>query len=212
MSVEIVAYFEGLENLRFAPEDQEKVDLALQLALNKAADKGRTLASKAIRQQVAFAARYLGPGAGRLKVGQRAFKGSLITSIDASEDPRSLARFSKDKVQPGGRRHKDGRVNVEVKPGSKTTIRRAFLITLKNGNIGLAVRTDGGKPVGAHKPKRLTKGNDNLWLLYGPSVSQAFVSANAQKGVAKQIEDNVLDVVQAEFDRQLKRLKVTTDA
>ena len=89
--------------------------------------------------------------------------------------------------------------------GRKKFIKRAFVMKLRNGNLGLAVRSAPGKqPEGAWKPKPIGK---NLWLLYGPSVDQVLMSARSGGGVFSEIEYDTLDVIETEFQRQLGLLE-----
>ena len=83
-----------------------------------------------------------------------------------------------------------------VKPGMARMLRRAFVFELKNGNRGLAMRTSGGRPLGAYRPTPLGK---NLWLLYGPSVDQVFGGT----GVAQEISPELVDYLEHEFHRLL---------
>jgi len=175
----------------------EQVALCAQRALNKIADRTRTRADRAVRDQIAFPASYLGPSSKRLWVETRASQRLLETTIRGQGRPTSLARFSKDKVLAPGKRHAGGGVSVTVHPGVTKTVKRAFLIRLNNNNIGLAVRTNGGEPPGAYKPKRIGK---NLFLVYGPSVNQALISAR-QSGVYEDIIPEMMDALDYEFSR-----------
>lgn len=185
----------------------EQVALCAQRALNKIADRTRTRADRAVRDQIAFPASYLGPGNKRLTVSQRASAQNLSVTIQGSSDPTSLARFTKEKVMAPGKRHKDGGVSVTVHYGAKKLIKRAFLMNLKNGNIGLAVRTSGGLPPGAYKPRSI---GNNLYLLYGPSVTQALISAR-ESGVYEEIAPEMMDALDYEF-RRLVDLEVSKNA
>ena len=71
---------------------------------------------------------------------------------------------------------------------------RAFVMELRGGNRGLAIRTDGSKPRGAYKPKPIGK---NLFLLYGPSVDQVF------RTVSEDVAPDVADELEVEFNRLL---------
>lgn len=209
VSEQVYIAIEGLDTLAFLPDFTQKVEKALIQALNKTADRGRTSADKRIREQVNFPASYLRPSQGRLTVSKRASPGKFEARITGRDQTTSLARFSKQKPLPPGRRHPKGEIRVSVKKGGKyRAIPRAFLITLKNGNIGLAARTDGSKPAGAFKPKQLTKGDSSLWLLYGPSVDQVLSSARTGAGVVEEMTPEVLAFLEAEFNRNLKRMGI----
>lgn len=80
---------------------------------------------------------------------------------------------------------------------------RAFLMRLKAGNsietksnLGLAVRTAKGKrPDKAYKPVKVS---ENLWLLYGVSVDQAFRTAR------EKVRPEAEAYLEAEFNRLLE--------
>lgn len=189
------------DQLSFVKEMTNSVELALTRALNRTADRSRTRAARAAREQVAFPASYVSPSSKRLWVKTRARKGFYQTLIEGRGNPTSLARFTKQKP---GQRSRAGGVTVTVKPGQRKTISRAFLMRLRNDNIGLAVRTDGAAPKGAYKPKAIGK---NLWLLYGPSVDQALTSASKESGIYEDMEPEMLDFLKEEFTRQLDLLE-----
>ena len=181
-----------------------KIETALLRSINKTADRARTSASQDIREQVAFPASYLAPSAKRLFVSTKATKASPFEAVISGRDrPTSLARFSNQKPLGGGQRHRGGQVAVTVKPGVRRYIKRAFLITLNNSNVGLAVRTDGGPPNNAYAPKEIGK---NLWLLYGPSVDQVLSAASNGGGIYEEIVPETLDFLNDEFNRQLDLL------
>lgn len=181
-----------------------KIETALLRSINKTADRARTLSSQDIREQVAFPASYLAPSAKRLFVSTKATKASPFEAVISGRDrPTSLARFTNQKPLGGGQRHRGGQVAVTVKPGVRRYIKRAFLITLNNSNVGLAVRTDGGPPNNAYAPKEIGK---NLWLLYGPSVDQVLSAASNGGGIYEEIVPETLDFLNDEFNRQLDLL------
>ena len=180
-----------------------KIEMALLRSINKTADRARTQASRDIRDQIAFPASYLSPSAKRLFVSTKATKASPFEAVISGRDrPTSLARFSNQRPVPG-KRHRGGQVTVTVKPGVRRYIKRAFLITLNNSNVGLAVRTDGGPPNNAYAPKEIGK---NLWLLYGPSVDQVLSAASNGGGIYEEIVPETLDFLNDEFNRQLDLL------
>lgn len=192
------------DQLSFVPEMTPMVDIALTRALNRTADRSRTQFSRAAREQINFPASYLSPSSKRLWVKTRARKGAFTTVIEGRGAATSLARFSKQSVLTGGTRHRGGKINVSVKPGQTKSISRAFLIRLKNNNIGLAVRTNGEAPSGAYKPRSIGK---NLWLLYGPSVDQALSAASNDGGIFEDMTPDTLDFLEAEFNRQMDVLE-----
>ena len=172
----------------------EKIERAQQRAINKTVDRARTMAAKAVQQQVRFPASYLSPSGGRLTVAQRASKGNLEAIVRGRDRPTSLARFARGKGNSKG-------ILVSVKGRNDARISRAFIVTLRNGNIGFAVRTEGGPPKGAYKPGKL---GENLWLLYGPSVQQVLSGVKNNGGVYEQISEEVQEFAAAEFLRLLE--------
>lgn len=193
------------DQFEFVDELTNTTELALVRALNKTAERSRTRISREARDQVAFPASYLSPSNQRLWVSTKARRGSFETTIEGRGSATSLARFSRQKPLPPGRRHRDGKVTVTVKPNSPRKIKRAFLVRLNNSNVGLAVRTNGEKPENAFKPRSL---GPNLWLLYGPSVDQALSAASDGKGVYEDMTPEMLDFLETEFTRQLELLGV----
>lgn len=169
-------------------EIPEHIRKAAMRAVNKTADRARTASAREMRNQVNFPARYLS-SEGRLQVSKRAKANDLEARVTGRQAPTSLARF----VQGNPVRGKG--VRVQVKPGAARFIKRGFLMKLRNNNLGLAIRTDGGAPKGAYKPKKI---NDNLWLVYGPSIDQVF------RTVAEDVSEPMADYLEAEFSRLLK--------
>jgi hypothetical protein len=168
---------------------------AARLAINDSAErKGLKLARESMLAQVNFPSGYLAPPRFGLK--QRATDGNLVATIGGRFTPTSLARFS------GGRRSRRAGVRVQVQRGRSTELPRAFLINLRNGNVGLAIRLRPGETlrhtIGA---KLITSGPlAGVALLYGPSVDQVF------RTVAVDISPPLLDNLQSEFLRQFQRL------
>jgi len=123
-----------------------------------------------IMSQVAFPAGYLDLES-RLVVTRKATRGSLEGVITGRDRATSLARFAPGQT-PQNTRGKG--VTVAVKRGRSKTLKKAFLVNLKNGNVGLAVRLKPGEALRNKtygKPVMLGK---NLYLLYAPSVDQVF--------------------------------------
>lgn len=171
-------------------------------AVNRAADRTRTLSAKAVRSQLNFPASYLTPSEGRLAVKQKAKGNNPEAVISARMRGTSLARFATN-AKPG----KVGAM-LQVKPGLARFVRNAVFLKLKSGdanidtksNLGLAVRTKSGqRPRTAYKPVRMRNG---MWLLYGPSVAQALISAK-DTGIWKDLTPDTLDILTDEFYRQL---------
>lgn len=191
--VQYVYLVEGLADLDLSAEIPTQVRRAAARAVNRATPKGRTAAGRAIRQHANLAAGYLTGAQGRLQMSKSATTDNLERTITGRRRPTSLARYAK-----GGTKHKG--VRVVVKPGVARYIKRGFLMPLRSGsegalgNLGLAIRTDGGPPTAAFKPKRI---NDNLWLVYGLSVDTLF------RRVIGDITPGIADDMETEFWRQL---------
>jgi hypothetical protein len=180
---------EGIEAFKTVEDLPTQIIAAARMAVNRTADRARTASARAIRLQVNFPASYLNPGEGRLNVGSYATGLDLSATIRARQDPTSLARF----VVGGAKKpFAKGGVTVAVKPGQATLLSRAFIFPLKNGNVGLAVRTSGQKPARAYLPKSIGKG---LWLLYGPSVNQIFQT------VREDVAPEAASFMEDEFNR-----------
>lgn len=194
----------------FLADYDDVTRMNLVKALNKTADRARTLSAAEVRNQVNFPASYVGPGQGRLKVSARANRQSLEAVVTGRNRPTSLARFVVGAPPVSGQRTKGGRlrkpkggqITVEVKPGRRATLSRAFLVNIpgsaESKNLGLAVRTEGPPPPGAYAPKQL---GENVWLLYGPSVGQVLSSVNNAGGVYEEISAETMQFLQDEFLR-----------
>ena len=152
---------------------------------------------KEMERQVAFPRGYL--SSDRFDVTRTASPDNLEAAISGRDRPTSLARFQqyRDVASSRGKA-----LRVEVKPGQGKLqdVSKVFLVTLKNNNIGLAVRLrEGGAPNKAYKPT-LLDAKRNVWLLYGPSVDQVF------RSVADDNMKPIQEAVVGEFERQFARM------
>lgn len=184
MSGDYVLVVEGLDSLG----DIESLDADIlrnaRNAINKAIDRARTSSARDIRESLNFPARYLNT---RLTVSQRASGTSLQAKISGRDRPTSLARFATNRT-PGGRS------GVRVQVGLATKLmKRAFLMKLNGGNLGLAIRLKEGESITGKK--KLVKVGKGLYLLYGPSVDQAFAT------VIPDQEQDTADFLEREFLR-----------
>lgn len=179
---------------RFFEQFPEIAEEAAMLAINDTVDReGMTLIKKDMRDQVNFPSGYL--EGDRLKVTRRASRGSLEAVIRGRDRATSLARFTSGQTPKNTRGQG---VRVSVQRGQTKLLRQAFLVNLKNGNIGLAVRLKPGERLqNTTAAQRLA---DNVWLLYGPSVDQVF------RGVADDRADDLADIMSQKFYRQFGRL------
>ena len=196
---------EGLETLKSIDDLPQNIIKAARIAVNDAATRGRTAMGREVLSQVNFPTDYVAPRNKRLYVSKNARNTDLEAIITARSRPTSLARFAKES-KPG--RGKEG-VRVEVKRGAVRTLPGAFLIRLRSGsaltdtkfNMGLAIRTENGKPPPGYKPAPLGNG---LWLLYGPSVSQLIHSEKNNGGVATDLTPDIQQMLEDEFWRQME--------
>jgi hypothetical protein len=188
MSGNYLMVVEGLESLG----DIESLDADIlrnaRNAINKAADRTRTASDKAIREDLNFPARYLSQ---RLTVTERAHGSSLSAKISGRDRPTSLARFASNRNQAPGK----AGVRVQVGLAAKM-MKRAFLMKLANSNLGLAMRLKEGERI-ANK-KQLVKVGKGLYLLYGPSIDQAFsmVIPGQEAGTAEFLEREFLRLME----------------
>lgn len=185
----------GLKSLRDLRDIGKKSELNAQRAINKVARDARSKSGKRLRAQIAFGARYLTGQDGKIEIAQ-ASKGHLQATLSASSNPRSLARFV---VSRSKRR---GSIKVQVQPGGIRPLKGAFLLNLNGGEGGslLAVRSP-TKPPSAYRPRKLGK---SIWLLYGPSVSQALISHNERKGIWVDMETEIAVALETEYLRLMK--------
>lgn len=168
MAENYVLVVEGLSSLVDIENLDENVLRAARNAINKAADRARTSSSKQMRQELNFPARYLNE---RLTVRSRASGTNLQAVISGRDRPTSLARFVSNRGQKPGK----AGVNVQVSAGAAKRMNQAFLLKLRSGNLGLAIRLKPGASLtGSRAAKKFSAKDANLYLLYGPSIDQAF--------------------------------------
>jgi hypothetical protein len=188
---------QGLAALTEISDLSAKVEIAARRAVNTTLDRTRTAGARKILAGVAFPASYLNPSEGRLSVTRYAAGPNLEGKIGARVEATSLARFivsnSTGSRARRGAKATAGSVQVMVKPGHIKTVAGGFVIGLRHGNRGLAVRSN-GPPPRAWKPKPIGHG---LWLLYGPSVAQAFGE------VRMDIAPEAAEFMENEFTRQM---------
>jgi hypothetical protein len=192
MSTQYAVFVEGLAMLDDLAEIPADIERKAVQAINKTARRARTAAKRAMKEQIAFPPSYVNDS--RFMVSP-ARSGRLEAKVSARDRPTSLARFVTNmsgSAKESNRKFRRLGARIRVKPGATRVGRHVFAIPLRNGNIGLAVRTNGGPPSRAHKPKRLS---DNVYLLYGPSVDQVF------KSVRDDIDQDAGDYLEREFLR-----------
>lgn len=160
---------------------------AAKLAVNATVRRGQTKAARSMERQIKFPRGYLTGANGRLAIAKFASENSLEAVLRGRDRPTSLARF----VTGGAKVGKKGGVSVEVDPGIAKFMPSAFALKLRNGNIGLAIRTKKPPSMGAKKI------SESLYLLYGPSVDQVF------NRTRDEISGDLQDYLNTEFQRLL---------
>lgn len=177
---------------------------AMSRALNFAAQQAIKLGAEEIYKQVAYPSNYVEDG--RLKQTGFSTSTQLEARVQGRDRPTSLARFVPPGTMPApsfaikGKRAPNPGINVTVKPGQTKHFSSGFLIGLRNGNIGLAIRLRPGdtvREVHRYQPKEIFPG---VFLLYGPSVDQVF------SDVAETIKPEVTSRLADEFSRQFDLL------
>jgi hypothetical protein len=167
---------------------------AASLAMNQSANRYGLQKSRELMQKaVNFPPGYLSPAGDRLGVSQPSTADNLEVIISGRDRPTSLLRFSRFGAKTVG-------ASVTVRPGSTKLIKRAFLINLRNGNQGLAIRLRKGEELHNYLGTTKRLGSTGLVLLYGPSVDQVF------SYVSEQVGPGLLEATSAEFFRQYVRL------
>jgi hypothetical protein len=210
MSVNVSYSFDGFK--KYLDAAPAAATTAMRIALNFAAKKAQSKSIPTeIQKQVAFPAGYLDTP-GRIEIDNLASDDNLMTVISARERPTSLARFVTTSLaiwKPTGKKGDRHNVGLLVQPGKPHTLRRAFFLRLKKGpdevsadsfNVGLAIRLEHGEVL-SHRTLGNTglemKDNPGVFILYGPSVKQAFVGALDAGAL-----DDVTDTLESEFYRQ----------
>lgn len=176
-----------------------------RIALNDVAEgEGLAVYRKAIEEQVDFGEGYL--TSDRLGVTSKARDQNLAVTITGRQRATSLARFAKGQTVQSTRR-KGVRVRVKA-GGGDSLIQNAWLVRLRKGsaasrdgfNLGLAIRLEPGERLRNKREVRSVQLDQNVYLLYGPSVDQVF------RDVAVTDTPAVLEKVGQEFFRQFFRL------
>lgn len=192
-----LSLLETADYIRSLPRE---VDKAAQLSINQVANRGALkLARNEILDNINFPKDYL--TGDRLRVTQLARPSNLEAVIGARQRATSLARFADSSTTLGSRARVG--VRVQVKRGKTTTLKKAWLVNLRNGNIGLAVRLKPGQSIDNKTGTTRWLVPGKVALLYGPSVDQVF------RDVSENIADPVGRMLSAEFLRQLTRLTRT---
>ncbi|TXH56980.1 MAG: hypothetical protein E6Q97_05165 [Desulfurellales bacterium] len=155
---------------------------------------------KATAAEVQFPAGYVDD---KISFDKRATPTDLTASIVGRQRPTSLARFA-----TSGAVGQKGGVTVRVKGGS-SFMKDAFLVRLRQGasisddgyNVGLAIRLKDGMTLNKKDTSRMVRLENNVVLLYGPSVDQIL-----RNEVAEAETPEVVDAIATEFFRQFARI------
>lgn len=189
--------------------DLEKFLTAVPDVTNKAAayamndvltGQGLARFRKAVAAEIQFPAGYVDD---KINIGQHATPTRLVASIVGRQRPTSLARFASG-AAVGGK----GGVTVRVK-NSSTYMPDAFLVRLRAGaaitddgyNVGLAIRLKEGTVLKKKDTSRMVHLENNVVLLYGPSVDQIL-----RNEVAEAQTPEVVSAIATEFFRQFARM------
>lgn len=195
MSVSVIA--DALKStVRYFEDFPDLATKAMSMTLNQvSAREALPLIRKEMRDQVNFPKGYL-ERVDRLAVVRKANKRSLEAVIRGRDQATSLARFRAPGQTPQNTRGRG--VRVQIQRGQTAVMRRAFLVTLRNGNMGLAVRLKPGEQLRNSTGAKSLE--NNVYLLYGPSVDQVF------RTVAGDVTPEIVQSVTREFFRQFARM------
>lgn len=198
MSVSVAA--KGLQQFaEFADALPDLIQEAAYFALVDETRDAQPLIKRTMRKQVNFPSDYL--NGQRLYVKKKPNRVTLESVIAGRDRPTSLARFAEGATVQNSRKRP---IFVKVKAGQQRKLDRAFLINLRGGNVGLAIRLPQGQtPDNAYRPTQLTRRGgqeQNVWLLYGPSVDQVL------QGVSSDVAPEIGEGLSRGFFRQLTRL------
>ena len=193
-----VVAVEGLDSLGADYDGiTDKIAARASMAINATARRYRTKSSRLIRDEVAFPARYLDSKTdGKLRVRQQASASRLEAAIEGRFDATSLTRFVRGAVTHGRKSPK-----LRVSPNQITQIPNSFIMNLRNGNHGLAIRLKPGEIIkNKRKMVSFSRKDKNLYLLYGPSVDQVF------RSVAGDVAPEAAAYLEQEFFRLTENL------
>lgn len=198
IDVQMIGLPDFAERLERFPRATQK---AATLAINATARKARTQASIEIRKQVNLTRAYLNTDK-RLWISRFAKETNLTAKITARHRPTQLTTYGARQLTRKGKHvaRRNAGVSVKVKRGGKQRkLRTAFFLKLKNGNLGIAVRSIEGlnlKKAGLASSKQ----SAGVHVLYGPSIDQVF------NDVRHQIGPDMAKFLGQEFNRQYARV------
>ncbi len=145
------------------------------------------LAKERIMKESNFPPGYL-DDASRMDIPKLASPEDLVATIRGRDRPTSLLRFATGPSDDGMR--------VEVNPGDVKDIPDGFIINLRGGNQGLAIRLKPGQTLHNFRGAEPVQIFPNVYLLYAPSVDQVF------RDVAEDISPDIAAELEREFIRR----------
>lgn len=197
MSVEVE--MRGLDSLQsYFNTARERAERVEPMAIRDASRYARSESSRRIRSQVNFSVSYLNAD-GRLELAYH--DGGKSSTLTGRHRATSLANRVFNKTVPQfGRPPKGFKIKVRVaKSGTGYTFGKenpAFFLRLRNGNVGLAVRTPNGQaPSAGAKP--IFGGEAHL--LYGPSIGQ--IAYDVFPEIAPETAGRLADAYLRHFER-----------
>lgn len=202
----VITEFDALTDLdQYLDAFPKNTRTAARIALNGVAEgEGLAVYRKGINEQIDYPDGYLNTD--RLGVTTKAQDDKLAVTISGRQRATSLARFARGQTVQSTRRKG---VDVRVKRGGAAQhIDRAWLVKLNRGssssrdnfNVGLAIRLEPGERLRNKREVRSVQLDQNVYLLYGPSVDQVFRDVMVTETAP------VLEKIGKEFFRQFFRL------
>ena len=181
MTIEILPG--GFEQLERALQTLgREINPSARMAINDSARFAVRVGAKAISDDLNLNKRYITGGpTPRLGVSRYAKVEDLEATVTGRDRPTSLARFTKAAPR-FGRQATSPTVRVN-RAGGNQKVRGSFFVRLRSGkersadnyNVGLAVRLKPGDTISG-KNRMAKAGKNGFYLLYGPSVGQAYRS------------------------------------
>lgn len=195
---------DGPTDLNLEGLSKNRIQRVMAASVNRVARDARAETARRVREQVNLPVRYLAPSGERLVVAQKASQSNPTAIIRARSRPTSLAQYVRGKPKPSV-----AGVYLEVAPGRVRFMSRAFLIRLRSGsqltdtkfNMGLAIRLKPGETLS--NKTNFTRTKDGLYLLYGPSIDQLFLS-NDGSGIASDLAPKLAEDLRREFTRLIE--------
>lgn len=167
----ITAKATGLDALDSMKAVASGMDAIIANSVNRTATWSKREAERGMRKLTAFPSGYL--SGNRLGTTRARFT-SPTASIVAKFRPTLLTTFAKNAPSVLRKRRTP---MVEVTPGSLKSMGGAFWIRLPNGTPAIAMRAEDYRSAYGQlttKPFGVSKGKNNIVILYSPSIDQSF--------------------------------------